>query len=83
MSLGFWPDNMVITGNTITSNTTHGIPLTFTTGGLARSWSVMRTHVGLRRWRWTASGPKGSDSGYALSEAVARSRALRAYEELA
>jgi hypothetical protein len=61
------------------------IPLTFsnTATGFARSWSVMRTPSGARRWQWSATGPKGSERGYAHSRAVAEVRAKRAYEELA
>lgn len=44
-------------------------------------WDVMRV-PGPERWRWWASGPKGTLSGTALSKAVARSRAARAMGEL-
>jgi hypothetical protein len=71
-------------GATATAGATITAPnIDWTGGPLPRSWLVSRTHIGPQRWSWRATGPKGSDSGWALSEAVARSRALRAYEELA
>jgi hypothetical protein len=48
-----------------------------------RSWMVGRATDGPHRWRWQATGPNGFRWGGALSEAVAKVRALRAYEELA
>jgi hypothetical protein len=66
-----WPTAAIGTGST-----------TVTYAPFPSHWGVKRVYGTDHRWQWFAYGPKGSLAGGALSEAVARSRALRAFEQV-